>query len=123
MKKIITVAAVLCLSANCFAVTPSQQKADREAIAADQGTGAGGGSSGGEAALATLTGEIVSIKRSSNQITVKDQNTLTEKEFTVKPTDLKSVKLGDSVEIKYKNGSNIAESITSAKSSKPSPGY
>lgn len=113
-------AAILCLAASCFAATPSQQKADREGLVDDS---QGGGNSGGGAALATMAGEIISIKRSFNQIVIKDQNLRTEKTFTVKAEDIKSLKLGDTVEIKYKNGSNAAESITAAKPFQPSPGY
>ena len=123
MKKVMAVMAVLCFAANCFAVTPSQQKAEREATAAEQGTGAGGGNPDDKGALITWKGEITSIKRSFNQIVVKDPNTLTEKEFIVKPADIKSVKLGDSIEIKYKNGSNSAESITIAKPSQSGTWY
>ena len=120
MKKVLAVAAILCFAANCFAVTPSQQKADREALVGDD---QGGGSSQAKAALITWTGEITSIKRSFNQVVIKDRNTHTEKTFTVKAEDLKSVKLGDNVEVKYKNGSNFVESITAANPQQPSPAY
>ncbi|MFA5339764.1 MAG: hypothetical protein WC317_06445 [Candidatus Omnitrophota bacterium] len=120
MKKIMAAAAILCLAASCFAVTPSQQKMEREALVGDDQSA---GLSGEEAPLVTLAGEIVSIKRSLNKITVKDQNTSTEKEFTVKSEDIKSVKLGDTVEVKYKPGSGVADSITAAKPSQPSPAY
>ena len=115
MRTVIVSAAILCFAANCFAVTPSQQKADREALVGDDQSA---GLSGEEAPLMTLAGEIVSIKRSLNKITVKNQNTSTEKEFTVKSEEIKSVNLGDNVEVKYKDGSNVAESITA---SNPSP--
>lgn len=119
MKKIITAMAVLCFAANCSAVTPSQQKADREAMRPDD---QGGGYTPSENIL-TWTGEIISIKRSLNQVTVEDQRTLSEKTFTAKPEDLKSFKLGDNVEIKYKITSDMAESITAAKAWQLSPGY
>ncbi len=120
MKQIMAAAAILCLAASCFAVSPSQQKAAREALVGDDQSA---GISGEGAPLMTLSGEIVSIKRSFNQITVKDPNKLTERQFTVKPEEINSLRLGDTVEVKYKSDSSVAESITSAKPVQPSPGY
>jgi len=112
MAKAMAVIVVLCFAASCFAGQAPSPEAQREvrekATTVDETAGQSGQQN---RPLMIWTGKVVSTKKSFNQVIIKDPNRLTEKTFTLNPDVFKTIKLGDTVVAKYREGSSTIESI------------
>ncbi len=77
-----------------------------------------------EAKTELIRGKIISIDTTKNEIVVKDNKAGVEKTIAVDPRVIASLKTGEEVRIRVKEGSNIAESVREVvKTAAPTKNY
>lgn len=104
MKKLITLAVVMCFAATCQAAWLSKDTAKTAKPA--------------KPSVDVIKGLIIAVNIPQNEIVVKDEKTLIDKVLIVKPDMYKAFKVGDAVEVKVKAGSTTVENIKVTKKKK-----
>ncbi len=107
MKKLITLAVIMCFAATCQAAWWDKKEEKTTTIT----TGKDAAKKTEQASVNVMKGLIISVNIPQNEIVVKDEKTLIDKVLIVKPDMYNSIKVGDTVEVKTKAGSNIVDNI------------